>query len=85
MRHPAGEYQLIVYALVVHQQIFPAYKNSSDKYPGNLSRSLENPAVIETCADGSAELSRYRELHQEYPQRKICFLCQLRRQEIKVR
>ena len=37
-------------------------------------RLLERLAVIETCTDGSAAMSRYRELHQEYPQREFYFV-----------
>jgi hypothetical protein len=37
-------------------------------------RQLDRLAVIETCVDGSVAMSRYRELHQEYPQREFYFL-----------
>jgi hypothetical protein len=37
-------------------------------------RQLDRLAVVETCIDGSAAMSRYRELHQEYPQRYFYFV-----------
>ena len=31
-------------------------------------------AVIETCTDGQSAMQRYRQLHQEYPQREFYFV-----------
>jgi len=46
-------------------------------------RQLDRLAVIETCKDGSAAMSRYRELHQEYPQREFYFV-HTSREEIEI-
>lgn len=37
-------------------------------------RHLDRLAVIERCSDGTAALSRYRRLHQEYPSREFYFV-----------
>jgi hypothetical protein len=37
-------------------------------------RLLDCLAVIETCADGNSTMQRYRQLHQEYPQREFYFV-----------
>jgi len=46
-------------------------------------RRLDRLAVIETCADGHSAMSRYRELHQEYPQREYYFV-HTSREEIEI-
>ena len=37
-------------------------------------RQIDDLAVIETCDDGNQAMSRYRELHQKYPQREFYFV-----------
>ena len=37
-------------------------------------RHIDDLAVIETCDDGNQAMSRYRELHQKYPQREFYFV-----------
>lgn len=37
-------------------------------------RILDRLAVIDTCADGSAAMQRYRELHRQYPLREFYFV-----------
>ncbi len=37
-------------------------------------RLLDRLAVVEVCSDGGAAMQRYRQLHQEYPQREFYFL-----------
>ena len=37
-------------------------------------RLLDRIAVIETCADGSAALNSYRQLHQQYPLREFYYV-----------
>jgi hypothetical protein len=37
-------------------------------------RELDRLAVIETCVDGQVAMRRYRQLHQEYPQREFYFV-----------
>jgi len=37
-------------------------------------RHLDRIAVIERCVDGNAALTRYRKLHQEYPQREFYYI-----------
>lgn len=44
-------------------------------------RRMDRLAVIETCADGHAAMQRYRQLHQEYPQREFYFV-HTRRKEL---
>ena len=41
--------------------------------PDNL-RELDRLAVIETCQDGDTAMRRYRELHQEHPEREFYFV-----------
>lgn len=35
---------------------------------------LDGLAVIDTCADGSAAMQRYRELYRQYPLREFYFV-----------
>ncbi|MEA3439940.1 MAG: hypothetical protein U9R58_06630 [Chloroflexota bacterium] len=37
-------------------------------------RLFDRLAVIETCVDGNTAMQRYRELHQEHPQREYYFV-----------
>ena len=37
-------------------------------------RLFDRLAVIETCVDGKTAMQRYRELHQEHPQREFYFI-----------
>ncbi len=37
-------------------------------------RHLKRLAVVELCADGSAALTHYRLLHQQYPVRELYFV-----------
>lgn len=37
-------------------------------------RQLEKIAVIERCMDGAAAFDRYRQLHQQYPQREFYYV-----------
>ncbi len=37
-------------------------------------RVLEAISVLETCADGSEALRRYRSLHQQYPEREFYYV-----------
>lgn len=46
-------------------------------------RVLERMAVLEQCRDGSEALTRYRRLHQEYPQREFYFV-HTSRQELSI-
>jgi len=39
----------------------------------DAERLLDRLAVIETCNDGHSAMQRYRQLHQEYPQREFYF------------
>ena len=52
---------LIIEALAAH--------TTADK-----QRQLDHLAIVETCADGSQALQKYRELHQQYPLREFYFL-----------
>jgi hypothetical protein len=45
-----------------------------EAYSENDERILERISVVETCADGSAAMQRYRQLHQEYPLKEIYFV-----------
>ena len=47
-------------------------------------RTLDRLAVIETCVDGGTALTRYRELHQEFPQREFYFI-HTSRQELDIK
>ena len=40
----------------------------------NDQRRLERISVVETCRDGSAAMSRYRQLHQAFPLREFYFV-----------
>lgn len=40
----------------------------------DAERLLDRLAVIETCVDGHLAMQRYRQLHQEYPQREFYFV-----------
>jgi len=52
----------------------------------NNQRQLKQIAVIESCADGSTALQRYRQLHQKYPDREFYYVHTHREQlEIKER
>ena len=46
-------------------------------------RVLERVAVLEQYRDGSEALTRYRRLHQEYPQREFYFV-HTSRQELRI-
>ena len=37
-------------------------------------RLLDQLAVVEACPDGRTAMQRYRQLHQEYPQREFYFV-----------
>ena len=37
-------------------------------------RHLEQVAVIEQCPDGATALQRYRQLHQQHPEREFYFV-----------
>jgi hypothetical protein len=37
-------------------------------------RLLERIAVVERCASGSAAFERYRQLHQQYPNRELYYV-----------
>ncbi|MFO7916451.1 MAG: hypothetical protein R6V13_00010 [Anaerolineae bacterium] len=37
-------------------------------------RELDEMTVVEICADGGAAYERYRELHQQHPQREFYFV-----------
>jgi len=37
-------------------------------------RVLDRISVVEKCADGSAAMARYRQLHQEFPLREFYFV-----------
>lgn len=41
---------------------------------GDNQRAIERLAVIEICPDGGDALRRYRQLHNEYPQREFYFV-----------
>lgn len=41
--------------------------------PSN-QRELDKIAVVETCPDGSAAMTRYRHLHAQYPEREYYFV-----------
>lgn len=41
-------------------------------------------AVIETCPDGATAMQRYRQIHQEFPQREFYFI-HTSREELAVR
>lgn len=43
--------------------------NTSDQ-----QRNLTGIAVVETCSDGANAMSRYRQLHKEYPTRELYFV-----------
>jgi hypothetical protein len=45
-----------------------------EAYSANNERVLERISVVETCADGSAAMQRYRQLHQDYPSREFYFV-----------
>ncbi len=47
-------------------------------------RILDRIAVIDTCADGSNAMQRYRELHKQHPQREFYFVS-ARRKELDIR
>ncbi len=40
----------------------------------NHQRFLDRLAVIERCVDGTIALSRYRQLHREYPSREFYYV-----------
>lgn len=40
----------------------------------NNRRQLDKLAIIESCADGSTAMQRYREWHQQYPLREFYFV-----------
>jgi hypothetical protein len=46
-------------------------------------RMLDRLAVIETCADSSMAIQRYRELHRQYPFREFYFV-HTDRQELEI-
>lgn len=50
----------------------------------NSQRELDKVAVIETCEDGSAALTRYRQLHLQYPTREFYFV-HTSREELDIR
>jgi hypothetical protein len=50
----------------------------------DAERLLDRLAVIETCADGHSAMQRYRQLHQEYPQREFYFV-HTSREELNIR
>lgn len=37
-------------------------------------RTIDNIAVVETCPDGQTAMQRYRQLHQQYPEREFYFV-----------
>ena len=37
-------------------------------------RQLDHIAVVETCPDGSAAMTAYRQLHQRFPTRELYFV-----------
>ncbi|HEY53004.1 MAG TPA: hypothetical protein G4N94_06070 [Caldilineae bacterium] len=37
-------------------------------------RRLDRLAVVDTCADGSSAMDKYRQLHREFPQRELYFV-----------
>ncbi|MCX6046397.1 MAG: hypothetical protein NT075_14925 [Chloroflexi bacterium] len=37
-------------------------------------RALDQLAIIEPCSDGNAAMQRYRQLHQQFPQREFYFV-----------
>jgi len=39
-----------------------------------LEREINQIGVVEQCPDGSAAFDRYRELHNQYPQREFYFV-----------
>ncbi len=47
-------------------------------------RKLDELAVLQTCADGSEAMQRYRELHRQYPEREFYFL-HTRRADLDIR
>lgn len=47
-------------------------------------RVLDRLAVIETCPDGSSAMQRYRQLHQEHPEREFYFV-HTQREELNIR
>ncbi|MBI3923244.1 MAG: hypothetical protein HY318_17620 [Armatimonadetes bacterium] len=47
-------------------------------------RLLDKVAVIERCADGSAAMQNYRQLHQQYPTREFYFV-HTSREELDIR
>lgn len=50
----------------------------------DAERLLDRLAVIETCHDGYSAMQRYRQLHQEYPQREFYFV-HTSREELNIR
>ena len=61
IRKTYPEQWLVIEALEAHTMV-------------NNQRQLNKLAVIESCADGSIAMQRYREWHQQYPAREFYFV-----------